>query len=62
VSKLPARVDGLRSGRTCTSMGRGLDIGKPDTEREIEVLPVEEPLPAPAPAPVEEPAEQPIPA
>jgi hypothetical protein len=37
-----------------------LDIGKPDTEREIRVVPVEEPLPATAP--VEEPAEQPVPA
>jgi hypothetical protein len=34
-----------------------MDIGKPDTEREIEVAPVEEPLPSTAPA--EEPAREP---
>jgi hypothetical protein len=36
-----------------------VDIGDPDTEREIEVLPLEEPVPAPAPA--QEPAEEPVP-
>jgi hypothetical protein len=42
-------------------MGRAsMDIGKPDTERQIEVVPVEEPLPATAPD--VEPAEQPVPA
>jgi hypothetical protein len=35
-------------------------IGKPETEREIEVVPVEEPLPAAAPD--VEPAEPPVPA
>jgi hypothetical protein len=39
-----------------------MDIGKPDTEREIEVIPVEEPLPRTAPVPVEEPLEEPVPA
>ena len=39
-----------------------MDIGKPDTEREIEVRPVEEPVPSPAPAERPAPAEQPIPA
>lgn len=34
-----------------------MEIGRPETEREIEVLPLEEPLPSPAP--VEEPAVQP---
>ncbi len=34
-----------------------MDIGAPDTEREIEVTPLEEPVPAPAP--VEEPAKEP---
>jgi hypothetical protein len=37
-----------------------VDIGSPDTEREIEVLPFEEPVPSPAPA--EQPAEEPVPA
>ena len=37
-----------------------MDIGKPETEREIEVTPLEEPVPAPAP--VEEPAKDPTPA
>jgi len=35
-----------------------VDIGAPDTEREIEIAPLEEPVPAP----VEEPAEEPVPA
>jgi hypothetical protein len=35
-----------------------VDIGAPDTEREIEIAPLEEPVPAPA----EEPAEEPVPA
>jgi hypothetical protein len=34
-----------------------MDIGDPDTEREIEVTPLEEPVPAPAP--VEEPVREP---
>jgi hypothetical protein len=38
------------------------DIGKPDTEREIEVTPVEEPLPRTAPAEEPAPAKQPVPA
>jgi hypothetical protein len=37
-----------------------MDIGAPETEREIEVAPLEEPVPVPAPA--EQPAEEPIPA
>jgi hypothetical protein len=37
-----------------------MDIGAPDTEREIEITPIEEPVPMPAPA--EEPVEEPIPA
>jgi len=36
-----------------------MDIGAPETEREIEIAPLEEPVPAPAP--VEEPAEEPVP-
>jgi hypothetical protein len=45
-------------------MEPGLDIGKPEREREIEVVPLEEPTPAPAPAPdpAPEPVEEPIPA
>jgi hypothetical protein len=35
-----------------------MDIGVPDTEREIEIAPLEEPVPLPAPA--EEPAEEPV--
>jgi hypothetical protein len=35
-----------------------MDIGEPDTEREIEVIPVEEPVPSPAP--VEQPTEEPV--
>jgi hypothetical protein len=37
-----------------------MDIGAPDTEREVEITPLEEPIPMPAPA--EEPAEEPVPA
>jgi hypothetical protein len=37
-----------------------MDIGAPETEREIEVAPLEEPVPVPAP--VEAPAEEPVPA
>jgi hypothetical protein len=35
-----------------------MEIGAPETEREIEVTPLEEPVPTPAPAeiPTEEPA------
>ncbi len=33
-----------------TSHSGRVEIGRPDTEREIEVAPLEEPLPAPAPA------------
>jgi len=39
-----------------------MDIGAPDTEHEIEIAPLDEPVPAPAPAPVKEPAQEPIPA
>jgi hypothetical protein len=35
-----------------------MDIGAPDTEREVEITPLEEPIPAP----VEAPAEEPVPA
>jgi hypothetical protein len=35
-----------------------MEIGAPDTEREIEVVPLEEPLPTPSP--VEEPVEEPV--
>ena len=37
-----------------------MDIGLPETEREIEIAPLEEPLPDPAP--IEEPLEEPVPA
>ncbi len=37
-----------------------MEIGAPETEREIEIAPLEEPVPVPAP--VEEPAEEPVPA
>ena len=37
-----------------------MDIGVPETEREIEVIPLEEPVPAPAP--VDEPVREPVPA
>ena len=37
-----------------------MDIGAPETEREIEIAPVEEPVPSPAP--VEQPVEEPVPA
>jgi hypothetical protein len=37
-----------------------MDIGKPDTEREVEVIPLEEPVPQRAP--MEEPIEEPVPA
>jgi hypothetical protein len=37
-----------------------MDIGLPETEQELEITPLEEPVPAPSP--VEEPAEEPVPA
>jgi len=37
-----------------------MDIGEPDTEREVEVSPLEEPVPSTAPA--DEPAVEPVPA
>jgi hypothetical protein len=37
-----------------------MDIGAPETEHEIEIAPLEEPVPTPAPA--EAPAEEPVPA
>jgi hypothetical protein len=37
-----------------------MDVGTPDTEREIDVIPFEEPVPTPAP--VLEPAAGPLPA
>jgi hypothetical protein len=37
-----------------------VDIGVPETEREIEIVPLEEPVPGPAP--VEDPVEDPAPA
>jgi hypothetical protein len=40
--------------------GALMDIGVPETEREIEIVPLEEPVPGPAP--VEEPVEDPVPA
>jgi hypothetical protein len=36
-----------------------MEIGAPDTEREIEIVPLEEPVPVPAPA--EAPVEEPVP-
>jgi hypothetical protein len=36
-----------------------MEIGAPETEREIEVVPFEEPVPAPAPVPAEDPVESP---
>ena len=36
-----------------------MEIGAPDTEREIEIVPLEEPVPVPAPA--ETPVEEPVP-
>jgi hypothetical protein len=37
-----------------------MDIGAPETEHEIEIAPLDEPVPASAP--VEEPAAEPVPA
>ena len=37
-----------------------MDIGAPDTEHEIQISPLDEPVPMPAP--VEEPVEDPVPA
>jgi hypothetical protein len=37
-----------------------MDIGKPETEREIEIAPLEEPVPAPAEEPL--PTAEPVPA
>jgi hypothetical protein len=37
-----------------------MEIGAPETERELEVAPLEEPVPTPAP--VEAPVEEPVPA
>lgn len=41
-----------------------MEIGRPETEREIEVIPLEEPVPTPAPArePAIEPEREPVPA
>jgi hypothetical protein len=36
-----------------------MEIGLPETEREIEITPLEEPVPTPTP--VEEPQEEPVP-
>jgi hypothetical protein len=38
-----------------------MDIGVPETEREIEIIPLEEPVPGPSPV-VEPPVEEPVPA
>jgi hypothetical protein len=35
-----------------------MEIGLPETEREIEIMPLEEPVPTPAP--VEDPVEEPV--
>jgi len=37
-----------------------MDIGVPETEHEIKVVPLEEPVPGPAP--VEQPVDDPVPA
>jgi hypothetical protein len=37
-----------------------MDIGVPETEREVEITPLEEPVPSPSP--VEEPVQEPVPA
>ena len=37
-----------------------MEIGLPETEREIEIAPLEEPVPEPVPG--EEPVEEPVPA
>ena len=37
-----------------------MDIGVPETEHEIEITPLEEPVPSPDPA--QEPVEEPVPA
>jgi len=51
-----------RSERVPASAGKEslVDIGVPETEREIEIAPLEEPVPGPAP--VEKPVEEPVPA
>jgi hypothetical protein len=36
-----------------------MDTGAPETEQEIEITPLEEPIPTPAP--VEEPVKEPVP-
>jgi hypothetical protein len=36
-----------------------MDIGLPETEQELEITPLEEPVPAPSPD--KEPAEEPVP-
>jgi hypothetical protein len=50
----------LESDSTSCGKEQLMDIGVPETEREIEVVPVEEPVPGPAP--VEEPIDEPVPA
>jgi hypothetical protein len=37
-----------------------MEIGAPETEREIDVRPAEEPVPAPVEVPVETPVEEPV--
>jgi hypothetical protein len=62
---LPRISDDRHTEKTvCTSSENfreaPMDIGAPETEHEIEIAPLEEPVPVPAPA--EEPAGEPIPA
>ena len=45
---------------TGVALSGAMDIGEPDTEREVEVSPLEEPVPSTAPAEV--PAVEPVPA
>jgi hypothetical protein len=53
--------DVLNNGLSLRSFKEAaMDIGAPETEQEIEIAPLEEPVPVPAPA--ESPAQEPVPA
>jgi hypothetical protein len=57
------RTARLHPAAASDTMGGGerMEIGSPDTEREVEVAPLEEPVPSTAP-PAETPAPEPVPA
>ena len=57
---LPQHVDGIGRRRGDPRVGGPMDIGKPETEREIVVVPLEEPVPGEAPVEEPVPREAPV--